>query len=93
MTLLPAGALQQTGGVLLRSWLPEMPMAGARSAGAAERRETRAVGAKFAKIDGPATVDGFARGDLRDLELEGLLIVAPAVCLPRDAGPLAFADY
>ncbi|CAK0805543.1 unnamed protein product, partial [Prorocentrum cordatum] len=58
-----------------------------------DRAKARVVGAKFVKLDGPVPVDGFTEDDLRNLELEKLLIVVPAVCLPCDAGWLASVDY
>ncbi|CAK0803476.1 unnamed protein product, partial [Prorocentrum cordatum] len=85
-------AVQQFGDVLLRSWLFELPIAGARAAGAAALREARAVGAKFARLEGPVAVDALTRNDRSDLELEELPIVVHAVCLPYDAGSLASAD-
>ncbi|CAK0885353.1 unnamed protein product, partial [Prorocentrum cordatum] len=93
MTALPSGALQQTRDVLLLSWLLELPIAGARVAGAAARCEARAVGAKFARLDGPVSADAVTQDDLIDLELEKLLIVVPAVCLPYDIGALASIGY
>ena len=91
---MPQGALQQTGEVIARSWLLELPVAGLPVPHGPTRCEVRIVGAKFVKLDGPVALDGgLSDADFASLELEELLIVMPAVCVPFDAGRLAAVDY
>ncbi|CAK0867445.1 unnamed protein product, partial [Prorocentrum cordatum] len=92
MATLPVDALQRTGDLLLRSRLLELPIAVARAAGTAARCEARVVGAKFARFDGLVAVDTLTEDDLRDLELEELLIAVPAVFFLHDTGSIASVD-